>query len=94
MLRLSGNFFGTIFVPSLKMKKVLSIKSAKPLLILSGLLLSNVFLLGLVKKESENYSNLTQAQDMREMEYVRDGMELISWSYALLKYFKNNSPNT
>lgn len=69
-------------------------RNRQAILIVGLLMVANFSVILLLQKQSSSARLEAKGLRVQEMEYVEEGLQIINWSYALLKYFKGNSPST
>lgn len=69
-------------------------RNRRAILIVGLLMVANFSVILLLQKQSSSARLEAKGLRVQEMEYVEEGLQIINWSYALLKYFKGNSPST
>lgn len=69
-------------------------RNRRTFLIVGFLLLANFLTILLLQKQTTSTRLEAKSLQLQEIEYVEEGLQIINWSYALLRYFKGNSPNT
>ena len=65
-------------------------RNRRAILIVGLLMVANFSVILLLQKQSSSARLEAKGLRVQEMEYVEEGLQIINWSYALLKYFKGN----